>query len=297
MPQFFSNKRLMFLLLSVIILVAMIGYSLRDDRTSSWPEKFISDTTGLFQNIFHTPAQFFAGFFENIDDLRNTYKENERLRSKLDEQTQYETEIQQLKIQNQELKDELGRKETLADFTTIPATLIARNPEMWYNRISINKGSNQGVEKNMAVITSKGLIGRVISVDNFKSTVQLLSDPDRRNLVAAQVVEKDSAKLVVHGLIRGYDREKKALMFEIEPDEKREIKKGDIVQTSGTGGVMPPNLPIGEVIDVQPDSYGLTKIAYVKPAADFYDIGNVTVVDRTADTADPNDLSSEEEGS
>lgn len=297
MPQFFSNKRLMFLLLSVIILVAMIGYSLRDDRTSSWPEKFISDTTGLFQNIFHTPAQFIAGFFENVNDLRNTYKENERLRSKLDEQTQYETRIQQLEIENQELKEEIGRKETLEDYTSIPATMIARNPEMWYNRIFINKGSNQGVEKNMAVITSKGLIGKIISVDNFKSTVQLLSDPDRRNLVAAQVIEKDSAKLVVYGLIRGYDREKKALMFEIEPEDNKEIKKGDIVQTSGTGGVMPPNLPIGEVIDVQPDSYGLIKIAYVKPAADFYDIGNVIVVDRTADTADPNDLSSEEEGS
>jgi rod shape-determining protein MreC len=297
MPQFFSNKRLMFLLLSVIILVAMVGYSLRDDRTSSWPEKFISDTTGLFQNIFHTPAQFIAGFFENVNDLSNTYKENERLRSKLDEQTQFETRIQQLETQNQELKDELGRKETLSDYTMIPATLIARNPDMWYNRISINKGSNQGVEKNMAVITSKGLIGKVISVDNFKSTVQLLSDPDRRNLVSAKVVEKDSAKLVVYGLIRGYDQEKKALMFEIEPKDNKEIKKGDIVQTSGTGGVMPPDLPIGEVIDVQPDSYGLTNIAYVKPSANFYDIGNVMVVDRAVETADPDELSKEEEGS
>lgn len=297
MPQFFSNKRLMFLLLSVIILIALIGYSIRDDRTFSWPEKFISDTTGLFQNIFHVPAQFIAGFSENINDLKNTYQENERLRAQLDEQTQYETRIQQLEIENQELRDEVGRKESLSDYTPIPATRLARNPEMWYNRISINKGSNHGVEKNMAVITSKGLVGKVVSVSNFKSTVQLLSDPDRRNLVAAKVIEKDSANLVAYGLIRGYDRERKALMFEIEPEENREIKKGDIVQTSGTGGVMPPDLPIGEVIDVQPDSYGLIKIAYVKPAADFYDITNVIVVDRTVDTADPNEQSAEEEGS
>ncbi|RCK12095.1 hypothetical protein DT075_16815 [Bacillus licheniformis] len=66
-------NRLMLLLLCIIILVAMIGFSLKNDRNATWPEKFIGDTTGVFQTIFHTPAQFFAGFFENIEDLKNTY--------------------------------------------------------------------------------------------------------------------------------------------------------------------------------------------------------------------------------
>ncbi|MCP6373892.1 rod shape-determining protein MreC, partial [Klebsiella pneumoniae] len=79
----------MLLLLCIIILVAMIGFSLKGGRNTTWPEKVIGDTTGVFQNIFHTPAEFFAGIFENINDLKNTYKENERLREKLDGQTQY----------------------------------------------------------------------------------------------------------------------------------------------------------------------------------------------------------------
>lgn len=64
------NKRLMLLLLCIIILVAMIGFSLKNGRNTTWPEKLIGDTTGVFQNIFHTPAEYFAGFFGDIKDLK-----------------------------------------------------------------------------------------------------------------------------------------------------------------------------------------------------------------------------------
>jgi len=83
----------------------------------------------------------------------------------------------------------------------------------------------------------------------------------------------------------------------IEPDEDREVKKGDLVETSGAGGVFPKGLTIGKVTEVEPDSYGLTKIAYVEPAADMYNLDNVIVVDRTLDTVDVNKMDDEEEGS
>jgi rod shape-determining protein MreC len=88
MPQFLLNKRLILLLVGVIILVALIGFSLKDERNLSWPEQFIKDTTGLVQSVFHRPAQYVAGFFENIQELKNTYKENEILRSQLNQYMQ-----------------------------------------------------------------------------------------------------------------------------------------------------------------------------------------------------------------
>lgn len=90
-----------------------------------------------------------------------------------------------------------------------------------------------------------------------------------------------------YGLIEGYDKKKQTLKMTIlEPDEKREVKKGDLVETSGTGGVFPQGLTVGEVTDVESDAYGLTKIAYVKPAADLYDLDHVIVVNRSVATGE-----------
>src|SRR5690606_26582635 len=78
----------------------------------------------------------------------------------------------------------------------------------------------------------------------------------------------------------GYDEEKEALLFKINtPDAK--IEKDQKVLTSGLGGIFPSELYIGEVMDVVPDDYGLTKTAYVKPAADFYEIDHVIIIERT----------------
>ncbi|ADP33286.1 rod shape-determining protein MreC [Bacillus atrophaeus] len=288
------NKRLMLLLLCIIILVAMIGFSLKDGRKTTWPEKLIGDTTGVFQNIFHTPAEFFAGIFEDIDDLKNTYEENERLRKKLDGQTQYEAKLQALKDENKSLRDELGHVKSIKDYDPILATVIARNPDKWYTQITINKGTQQKVAKDMAVTNEKGaLVGKIKSsgLNNFTSAVQLLSDTDRNNRVATKISGKKGSK--GYGLIEGYDTKKKTLTMKIlDPDEKREVKKGDLVETSGTGGVFPEGLTVGEVTEVEPDAYGLTKIAHVKPAADIYDLNNVIVVKRDVPAVD-----SEEEGS
>lgn len=210
--------------------------------------------------------------------------------------------MQELENENKSLRKELGHLKSIKDYTPILATVIARNPDKyeWWNLITINKGSKHGVEKDMAVTDENGnLIGKIKStkVNNFTSTVQLLSATDRNNRIST-VIAADKGKKTVNGIINGYDSEKKALSMEIiEPDEDREVKKGDLVETSGAGGVFPKGLTIGKVTEVEPDSYGLTKIAYVEPAADMYNLDNVIVVDRTLDTVDVDKMDDEEEGS
>ncbi|MGW6084656.1 rod shape-determining protein MreC, partial [Bacillus subtilis] len=161
-------------------------------------------------------------------------------------------------------------------------------------QVTINKGTQQNVAKDMAVTNEKGaLIGKIKSsgLNNFTSTVQLLSDTDRNNRVATKISGKKGSK--GYGLIEGYDKEKKRLkMTIIERKDKQDVKKGDLIETSGTGGVFPEGLTIGEVTDIESDSYGLTKVAYVKPAADLTDLNNVIVVNRDVPTVD-----TEEEGS
>mgnify|MGYP003482021454 FL=1 len=113
MPQFFLNKKLILLLLSIIILVALIGFSLKEKENVSWPEQFIKDTTGFVQQIFQTPARFVADVFGDLRDLQNTYEENEKLRARLDEYATLQTKVKDLESENEELRALLDKEDDL----------------------------------------------------------------------------------------------------------------------------------------------------------------------------------------
>lgn len=293
MPQFFLNKRLIILLVSIIVLVALIGFSLRERSKLSWPEQFVKDTTGWVQSLVSKPTNYIAGFFENLQDLQNTYNENKELKSRLDNLVSLESQVQTLKKDNEELRAVLDEEKTLRDFEPLPATVIGRNPDRWHEMIIIDKGSLNGIKKNMAVVTANGLIGKVKSVNKFSSTVQLLSATDPKNRISAIV----QGKTKVYGLVEGYDKEKKLLMVKAIP-AGAEIEKGQTVITSGLGGIFPEGLLVGKVVEVKPDQYGLNLTALVKPGADFYDIKNVMVTKKIMREADVTDLTDgKEEGS
>lgn len=277
MRQFFSNKRLIVLLVSVIILVAMIGFSMRERMTLTKPEQFLKDAFATVQSLFYKPAKGVAGFFENIAELKNLYEENKVLKARLDEYAKLSVDYADIKKENEELRELIDFQESLRDYQTIPASVIARSPDRWNNLITLDKGSEDGVEVNMAVITPKGLIGKIKHVQPFSSTVQLISDADRTNRISVYVQGKKD----IFGVIDGYDLDKQALRFSNIPVDV-EVKKGGTVITSGLGGIFPKNLIVGEIIEVKNDKYGLTKSALVKPAANLYDLRHVMIVKRSS---------------
>ena len=186
------------------------------------------------------------------------------------------TEVQDLKEENKNLREILEKEDDLREYTPFHATVIGRNPVRWHETLTINKGKLSGIEKDMAVITAKGLIGKVKTVTNFTASVQLLSSVDAINRVSAYIQGDNKA----FGLIEGYDQKKGQLLMKRIPYDKK-IKKGSFVVTSGYGGVFPKGLPIGKVVDVKVDQYGLNQTAYLEPSTDFYDMSDVMVVKRS----------------
>ncbi|MGG5254898.1 rod shape-determining protein MreC [Neobacillus sp. SM06] len=274
MPQFFWNKRLIMLLVSIIILVALIGFSLRGRSQPSWPEQFVKDTAGWIQSLVSKPAQYVASFIGNLQDLQNTYDENKQLKTRVEKIVSLEAQVQMLKKENKQLRDVLGEKKSLSDKEPMAAAVIGRNPDRWQEIVIIDKGKVNGIKQNMAVMTATGLVGKVKSVNQFTSTVQLLSAMDPKNRISAIVQGSNT-----NGTVEGYDEEKKLLLVKRIPYDAK-VAKGQTVITSGLGGVFPEGLLIGTVVDVKPDQYGLNQTAYVKPGADFYEIRNVLVITR-----------------
>lgn len=272
----------------MIILVVLIGYSLSNRENLSKPEKMIHDTVGWFQSVVHKPINYVSNIVSNISDMKNMYEENRLLKEKLGEYKRLIYDVQQLKEENEELRKLVDKSDSIRDYQAIQSTVIARSPERWLEQVTIDKGEKDGVKTNMAVMTPDGMIGKISQVSDRTATVQLLTGFDQFNRISATVSRK--GKKSIFGLIEQYDEKTESLIFRIIDESDKDLKKGELVVSSGLGGVFPAGLPIGKVIDVGLDQYGLTKTAYVKPAANMHELNNVIVVDRNLPTLD------EEEG-
>lgn len=281
MPRFFSNKRLILLLVGVIVLVALISFTLRDRHNPSLPERVVKDVVGFGQTVFSKPAHFITGIIGNIDGVLNTYDENKILKERLNEYISVQTQLREVEIENAELREILDKKEDLSAYDPIHAIVIARNPDQWEEKIIIDKGINHGVEKDMAVITARGLIGKVIVVTDSHATVELLSTENRDFRVSAVIRSNESVEQSAFGLIEGFDRDRGELIMK-RIDVDYDIEVGEKVISSGLGGIFPKGLPIGEVTEVSTDDYGLTKMVYIRPAAQFSMLDHVMITKRTS---------------
>ncbi|MFC4388353.1 rod shape-determining protein MreC [Gracilibacillus marinus] len=276
----FKKKYLFIFLLVLMVLVGLIGFTMRERSNLTIVEDFIHDSFGSVQQIINKPIEFTTDFFSNIKDIKNVYKENEQLKSRLEEIRQLEYENQELEKEMIELKEIVNKSDSdfLQSFESIHASVVSRSKDNWFKQITINKGSEDGIEPNMAVITGKGMIGKVQSTSPFTSTVLLLNGFDRYNRISVNVDVKEESE-DLSGFIVGYDEEKDLLLLELNENNDK-LQEGQFVFSSGLGGVFPKGLQIGEVQQVTEDRYALTKVAYVKPTANLDVIHHVIVIDR-----------------
>lgn len=281
--KLFSNKHLIIILFSLIILVILMGITV-GNRDLTWPEKLVKDSVSWAQGVINKPANAIAGFFEDIREFRLIFEENKALKYTLNQYSQVKSDLNDLKEENNRLREMLDYKEKTKDnYKLRIAQVIARSPDRWNNMLVINKGLNDGIRKNMAVVTTQGLIGKVYSVSSFSANVQLITDNEHSGFVFAQVQSEPR----IYGIVEGYDKEKNQLAIK-KIDLNARIEPGLLVTTSNLGGVFPSGIVIGEIVDVEEgENGGLTKTAYIKPSADLYHLNEVFVVIDTNEVAYP----------
>ena len=175
-----------------------------------------------------------------------------------------------------ELKSILNLNETLSTYKIINATVINRNMKSFFKELTINKGTIDGVKKNMAVVTNDGLIGKVIKSNKNNSIVKLITSADIYNMLSVQI---NIDNKYVYGILKDYDLNTNSFIIE-GIDENVEIKEGAIVSTTGLSNIYPSGLIIGEVVRIQKDNFDLAYILKVKPSVDFDNFHYVAVLDR-----------------
>lgn len=143
----------------------------------------------------------------------------------------------------------------------LPAEVIGWLPSPHFETITVARGSRDGVREAMAVRTPDGLVGQVTAVSALSSQVMLLSDENS----GVSALVRRGGKTQGVGIVQGAGRDNRLELVNVQP--QTDIKAGDKVYSSGFGGVIPPEVPIGFIVSVTEDKGGLLKSAKVKPYA------------------------------
>ncbi len=236
---------------------------------------YFSSASNVFTGSLVNLQTWFSARFVAIQDFFTSPRDIASLRQR---NAELEGEVADLQAQVIQLQQKVGQTDILAalvDFSRanpenkyLAAAVIGRDPSPFLHYVIINRGSNDGVLRGMPVVTNQGLIGRVDAVIADAARVQLITDPASSVNVHLQNAQTE-ASLV--GSVTG------DVTLELIPQDIN-VQPGDLVLTSGLGGGYPPDLIIGQVVNVRSRDFDLFQQATVQPVVDFNRLEIVLVI-------------------
>jgi rod shape-determining protein MreC len=253
-----------FLIGSVLFLL-----SSNSDPGPTWnpAEQFIIEITAPFQNLFDQVVSSTEAFWLNYFHLVNVRHENRQLKNELLELRMANSRYQELLETQERIEALLQFKQTL-NLPVIPAQVIGLDPSGWFKSIIIDKGKQAGLRLDMPVVNAFGVVGRVVSVSPNYAKVLLIID---QNSAIDCLIQRSRDR----GMLKGLMSEICKLDYVVKSSD---VKVGDILVTSGLGGVFPKGLPMGRVLKVKEMPGELFKDVSIMPAVDFSKLEEVLVV-------------------
>ncbi|VEN73584.1 Cell shape-determining protein MreC [Candidatus Desulfarcum epimagneticum] len=256
----FSKKTLMIAGVTVLIVVNIAVLSVRGPRQNAghglgratmW---LIAPLQEAVTRLTHFAKNFWTDYFYLI----SVSEENRELKSALEKRVEKNNRCVEIEMTNSRLRGLLNFRNSLPSHVAA-AEVIGRDPSRWFKTIVIDKGEADGVRKGLPVIVSGDIAGQVSEVSSRYSKVLLITDP---NSAVDAMIQRNRARGVIKGEATGQCRLEYAL-------RKNEIRKGDIVISSGIDGVFPKGLRIGYVSEVSKPDFGIFQKAVVVPYVDF----------------------------
>jgi rod shape-determining protein MreC len=214
-----------------------------------------------------------GGVFDSFGNVRELRRENEELRRTIDHLTAENAQVQSLRLQNERLRQQLAFKEARPELQQLPAEVVYRDPTSLRKYLVIDKGRRDGVELGMAVVSPGGMVGRIQSVEERRSRVLLLIDPESAVRVFLQESRMDGR---ADGILYGRWPLGRLRMRYIETTVQ--VREGTWVLTAGMDDELPRDLPIGVIQKVYKTDVQETQEADILPAVDPDTLESVAVI-------------------
>ena len=267
----FKNKLAVTIVLLSVAFCGMIIYSLQSDANgiSSSVSTVVSPLQKIVYNI-NSRVKETVDFFLNFSEVK---LENEQLKQKNAELANELIEYESLKDEVERLREALNFTESRSNYNYVGVNIIGYSGSSLSDGYIIDKGSNDGIAKNMVVVSYKDLVGKVTKVSSNFAVVQSILNEN----IAVAVMDQQTRDAT--GVLQGLSDKKDTNMtvvYNLTIDS--DVKEGDIIITSGLGKIYPKEIPVGTVVSVQEDNVKVMKSAVVEPFVNFNKLEELFVV-------------------
>ena len=268
--------------LAALVLVSLVCLMISNRTLVIRPKEVGLSVAGFFQKGVTGIFKWFGDTAGSISQLQAAREELAAANARLEQADQATREVIELRRQNAALKAQLDFAQTLPP-QRIAAEVIARDTDNLFSTLTINKGSRQGVKRGMPVVAwqgdIEGLVGKVVFVGPGSSEVLPLYDP--QCIVSARV---DTTR--DEGLVSGQGKDRGLVVMNyVKKIAKDKIGYGDLVVTSGLGGVYPKGINIGRIREIAAPAYETSLVLQVQPIIDFDRLEYLFMIEPEGETA------------
>ena len=267
----FKNKLAVTIVLLSVAFCGMIIYSLQSDANgiSSSVSTVVSPLQKIVYNI-NSRVKETVDFFLNFSEVK---LENEELKKKNTKLANELIEYESLKDEVERLREALNFTESKNNYKYVGVNIIGYSGNSLSDGYIIDKGSNDGIDKNMVVVSSKGLVGKVTKVASNFAIVQSILNEN----IAVAVMDQQTREAT--GVLQGLsDKKDNNMTVVYNLPISSDVKEGDIIITSGLGKIYPKEIPVGTVVSVEEDNVKVMKSAVVEPFVNFNELEELFVV-------------------
>ena len=265
---FFRNyKTIIFIVILLAAILIVLSYNLKQKSPAWLIKKVVLEVAAPVQNILNVSVKSISDAWSRYLFLVGIEEENKNLKKKIDDLKAQLILYQEGYLQAERLRNLLALKDDY-NFKFVTACVIGREQVALSKTVVINKGTAHGLNAGMPVLAGSGLVGRVIDVSWHAAKILLLID-ESSNIDA--IVQRNRTQ----GIIRGAGSQGYVLKY---ISKTQDVEEGDVIISSGIGGVFPKGMMIGQVSRIDKQEAGLFLKINVVPSIDFSKLEEVLVL-------------------
>lgn len=267
----YKNKKsgLLGIIITIIILILIVIFSNRETNTSFF-ENIANKLIMPVQNGLTYLKNKVSGNSTFFTDINNLKTENQDLKNENSKLEQSLRELENIRTENETLKEYLGLTEKYGEYKTVPGYVINKDISNYSKIIIINIGKNDGIEDNMTVIADEGLVGHVISVTDNTAKVRTIVDTSSS---VSCLMSTNKNSIVCKGTLDS-NSELKAMYIPTDAS----LVQGDSIDTSGLGGIYPKGIHVGIIKKIIATQNITDRYAIVETAVDINKLNTVLVI-------------------